>query len=140
MKYVEEAAGIDIDDLEAGLIHDVDAMLDEDEEENEDDEGESHPLATTSPARPAAVPLLPKKRPPVHQSTSSPFPAAVERPRESTDNWEGSFSDFDEPEEEEAVDVEDPDPLGLGLHELGTRDQTVSVSGETRPQRDKRRD
>jgi len=117
MHYVEELGGLEPEgevDLEAGLIADVDAMLEEDELD------EDHPDA-------GSVPLLPKRSPRVAVA-----PLVEAPPRESEDRWEGTFSDFDE-----RVSVEEPDPPSFGLQ----RPPAVTVSStDTIKPRDKRAD
>lgn len=119
MQYVQEVSLGDEegDEMEnGGLIHDVDTMLDEDDE----DQALLHDAAS-SRHEPVA------KRPLPQRSNSSPMlvtpvVTAMRRTatddsnigRKSEDGWGGNFSDFDEHEEEETGSL--PAPTRSAVH------------------------
>ncbi|KAK4704324.1 hypothetical protein P7C70_g1879, partial [Phenoliferia sp. Uapishka_3] len=137
MKYVED---INLDDegqdLEAaGLVDDIDAMLEEDDEETSrptspfEDDATTPRAESRSPAY-AAVPLPPAKST-TSKSTKSPKSTPIpltpyrDSPRESLENgqksgrpsedWGGTFSDFEDDHESKDEEDDGEDPLGLGL-------------------------
>lgn len=112
MKYVQEVSQGDneLDDLENGLMNDVDEMLEEDDEDNEAATPATAPLLARRPTLPRATSSSPRSSSPasspslalpVITTTSSSARTKMKiETRGSEDNWEG-FSDFDE--EESAV-------------------------------------
>lgn len=140
MQYVQEVVLEDGEDLEAGLIDDIDELLDGEDDSDRDDDGEdldadkaspSMPLLQTNPARP--TPSHTFSAPVVGRSSMEGGERKfAEGGRQSEDRWEENFSDFDEELEEE-----EEDPLGLGLTTL----RQPAVRMESMPELiDKRRD
>lgn len=136
MEYVQEVVlEEEEEDLEAGLIDDIDELLDEDDDSDRDRAGEdreadqaslSIPLLQTPAARP--TPSLTSSAPVVSQSSMDGGERKfAEGGRQSEDRWEENFSDFDE----EAEETEGTDPLGLGL---------TTLRQPSMPEIDKRRD
>lgn len=133
MRYVEEInADEEGEDLEeqAGLIDDVDAMLEEDDGRRSPSSSDdaTTPRPSTSPAislqRLGSNPTISRTSPSPKLATASlpalqqlPYRDSVESVRKSgrpSEDWEGAFSDFDDQDSRDA-EVEDEDPLGLGL-------------------------
>ncbi|ORY40012.1 hypothetical protein BCR35DRAFT_327477 [Leucosporidium creatinivorum] len=117
MKYVDEANAAEGEDIEAGLMEDVDELLGE---ESPDDAEERRP----SRAAPAPAP---------YRDSVDDIQASRRASTMSEDNWGGSISDFGDNEQRRSTD--DEDGWGLDTIEETSALETVAV-----PSKDKRKD
>lgn len=118
MKYVEEANAAEGEDIEAGLMEDVDELLGE---ESPDETEQRRP----SRAAPAPAP---------YRDSVDDVQASRRASTMSEDNWGGSISDFGDNEPRRSTDDEG-DGWGLDTIDESSAFETAPV-----PSKDKRRD